>query len=117
MEKAWSPIDTSEAAFERQAREAGLVEGGTPDRLDGRAQLERAREVRVLRQEANWDVLQACPVGELPARLRATRSARTLLQPRKKSCGGDDGDGGDEGGGGEGDGVVTAARAATVESR
>eukprot|EP00964_Phaeocystis_antarctica_P092626 scaffold59608_cov57-Phaeocystis_antarctica.AAC.4 len=64
-------------------------EGGVPDRLDGRAQLQRAREIRVVPQEVGWDGRHR-RVGELPARLRTTRSDGALLQPRDRDL--DDGD-------------------------
>eukprot|EP00964_Phaeocystis_antarctica_P141544 scaffold106602_cov51-Phaeocystis_antarctica.AAC.2 len=51
-----------------QAREFGLKEGVLPDLLDGRAQLERARELALALQEVVWDDLQV-RVDELPDNL------------------------------------------------
>eukprot|EP00964_Phaeocystis_antarctica_P129021 scaffold92848_cov63-Phaeocystis_antarctica.AAC.1 len=65
--------------------ERGRVRQLGADSPDGSTYLERAREVRVALQEVIWDVCHR-RVGELPARLRAARSAEirglSRLRPR-----------------------------------
>eukprot|EP00964_Phaeocystis_antarctica_P015770 scaffold8721_cov80-Phaeocystis_antarctica.AAC.20 len=75
---------------EVEARKLGGFEGEGADGLDGRAHLERAREVRVALQEVSWDVRHG-RVGELPARLRTARSDGTPLHPRHRGKGDDQG--------------------------
>eukprot|EP00964_Phaeocystis_antarctica_P001312 scaffold700_cov50-Phaeocystis_antarctica.AAC.3 len=58
----------NELNLQVQAREFGFEEGVLPDGLDGRAQLQRARELALALQEVVWDDLQV-RVDELPDNL------------------------------------------------